>query len=283
MFISVKRHEREKQELIDASNRLTDAILKSSAQGLFLLDAKDKIQPQVSALAGHAVSAPGFRQSQLRETDRAAGHGQDPERGAHLHRRACSTRRDAPSGPDASPIRCRTSKSAWPMPTAASTPRTTRSSSAPSSSREPRAWLVRVTDITAARADSSASSRICARRCRPRARSCAASCKSGGARFAALAAANRRLDEDHQRGAEEAGARGTTRFATSSRRRSRRSIGCGAMPPRSSSPALEAAARLVRGLAARIAQPRLVERQRFPAAGGQARPALWAVRAAALA
>jgi two-component system, chemotaxis family, sensor kinase CheA len=48
MFISLKRHEREKQELIGASNRLTDAILKGSAQGLFLLDAKDKILPQVS-------------------------------------------------------------------------------------------------------------------------------------------------------------------------------------------------------------------------------------------
>jgi signal transduction histidine kinase len=53
MFISLKRHEREKQELIGASNRLTDAILKSSAQGLFLLDAKDKVLPQVSmSLAG---------------------------------------------------------------------------------------------------------------------------------------------------------------------------------------------------------------------------------------
>src|SRR5258708_22476612 len=49
MFISVKRHEREKQDLIGASSRLTDALLKSSAQGLFLLDAKDKILPQVSA------------------------------------------------------------------------------------------------------------------------------------------------------------------------------------------------------------------------------------------
>jgi hypothetical protein len=48
MFISLKRHEREKQELLGASNRLTDAILKSSAQGLFLLDAKDKVLPQVS-------------------------------------------------------------------------------------------------------------------------------------------------------------------------------------------------------------------------------------------
>jgi signal transduction histidine kinase len=48
MFISVKRHEREKQELIGVGNRLTDAILQGSAQGLFLLDAKDKILPQVS-------------------------------------------------------------------------------------------------------------------------------------------------------------------------------------------------------------------------------------------
>ena len=49
MFISVKRHEREKQELIGASNRLTDAILKGSAQGLFLVDAKGKLLPQVSS------------------------------------------------------------------------------------------------------------------------------------------------------------------------------------------------------------------------------------------
>ncbi len=48
MFITVKRHEREKQELIGASNRLTDAILKSSEQGLFLLDPKGRILPRVS-------------------------------------------------------------------------------------------------------------------------------------------------------------------------------------------------------------------------------------------
>ncbi|HEY2463753.1 MAG TPA: ATP-binding protein [Steroidobacteraceae bacterium] len=52
MFISVKRHEREKQELINASNRLTDAILKTSSIGLFLMDSKGKIQPQVSASLG---------------------------------------------------------------------------------------------------------------------------------------------------------------------------------------------------------------------------------------
>jgi two-component system, chemotaxis family, sensor kinase CheA len=52
MFISVKRHEREKQELAGASSRLTEAILKGSAQGLFLLDPKGKILPQVSASLG---------------------------------------------------------------------------------------------------------------------------------------------------------------------------------------------------------------------------------------
>jgi two-component system, chemotaxis family, sensor kinase CheA len=49
MFITVKRHQREKQDLIGASNRLTDAILKGSPQGLFLIDAKGKLLPQVSS------------------------------------------------------------------------------------------------------------------------------------------------------------------------------------------------------------------------------------------
>lgn len=48
MFITAKRHEREKQELLDASNRITEAMFEHSEQGLFLLDAKDKIQPQFS-------------------------------------------------------------------------------------------------------------------------------------------------------------------------------------------------------------------------------------------
>ena len=47
MFITVKRHEREKQELA-VSNRLIDGILKHSDQGAFLLDGRDKILPQVS-------------------------------------------------------------------------------------------------------------------------------------------------------------------------------------------------------------------------------------------
>jgi two-component system chemotaxis sensor kinase CheA len=48
MFITAKRHEREKQELLGASNRLTEAILANSEQGLLLIDGTNKIQPQVS-------------------------------------------------------------------------------------------------------------------------------------------------------------------------------------------------------------------------------------------
>ncbi len=48
MFFT-KRPERDKQELASPYHRLTDAILKSSSLGLFLLDSKDRIQPQVSS------------------------------------------------------------------------------------------------------------------------------------------------------------------------------------------------------------------------------------------
>jgi hypothetical protein len=48
MFISVKRHEREKQELIGANNRFTDAVLRHASQGLFLLDSKDTVLLPVS-------------------------------------------------------------------------------------------------------------------------------------------------------------------------------------------------------------------------------------------
>jgi len=48
MFISLKRHEREIQDLLGSSTRLTDAILKGSPQGLFLLDSKDKVLSQIS-------------------------------------------------------------------------------------------------------------------------------------------------------------------------------------------------------------------------------------------
>lgn len=60
MFISVKRHEREKQDLLNVSNRLTDAILKTSAIGLFLMDSKGRIQPQVSTSLGTLLRRQDF-------------------------------------------------------------------------------------------------------------------------------------------------------------------------------------------------------------------------------
>jgi two-component system chemotaxis sensor kinase CheA len=60
MFITVKRHEREKQELIRASSRLTDAILKTSSLGLLLLDSNGKILPQVSHHIGALLRRQDF-------------------------------------------------------------------------------------------------------------------------------------------------------------------------------------------------------------------------------
>jgi two-component system, chemotaxis family, sensor kinase CheA len=49
MFITRKQHEREKQELVSASNRITDAILANADQGLFILDSRNRVLPQISA------------------------------------------------------------------------------------------------------------------------------------------------------------------------------------------------------------------------------------------
>ena len=86
MFISAKRHEREKQELLEASNRITEAILQNSDQGLFLLDAKDRIQPQVSRSPRDAVSPSGFLEPEPGEAGGAAGDREAALRGAHSHR-----------------------------------------------------------------------------------------------------------------------------------------------------------------------------------------------------
>jgi signal transduction histidine kinase len=51
MFMSVKRHERESQAVVAAHTRLTDLLLKHMAQGMFLIDAADKIQPPMSQSA----------------------------------------------------------------------------------------------------------------------------------------------------------------------------------------------------------------------------------------
>jgi two-component system, chemotaxis family, sensor kinase CheA len=48
MFITRTRHEREKQELANESNRISDAVLRSTDQGLFFLDARNRVLPQIS-------------------------------------------------------------------------------------------------------------------------------------------------------------------------------------------------------------------------------------------
>lgn len=60
MFISAKRHEREKQELRAAGNRLIDAILASTEQGLFMIDAQGRLQAQVSHALGPLLRRASF-------------------------------------------------------------------------------------------------------------------------------------------------------------------------------------------------------------------------------
>jgi chemotaxis protein histidine kinase CheA len=48
MLITRTRHEREKQELLSASHRVIDAILRNTDQGLFFLDARNRVLPQTS-------------------------------------------------------------------------------------------------------------------------------------------------------------------------------------------------------------------------------------------
>ena len=94
------------------------------------------------------------------------------------------------------------------MPTARSTPPITRSSSIRSTLEDDaRMWLVRVTDITA-HVQIDARTRGTAGQVQTQGEILRSVLHMGGARFAALFAANRRLDEDHQLGPEEAGARG---------------------------------------------------------------------------
>ena len=152
MFISVKRHEREKQDLIGASNRLTDALLKSSAQGLFLLDAKDKILPQVSSSL-----AALFRRQNFTNLSFEKLIGPLVTAKTLTVIRAFVTRLlDAPAPSNSgqsSPLRDNPLQDVEVRLTNTDGTFETAHYSfefhAVDPSREPRAWLVRVTDITA--------------------------------------------------------------------------------------------------------------------------------------
>src|SRR5258708_3525634 len=149
MFISVKRHEREKQDLIGASNRLTDALLKSSAQGLFLLDAKDRILPQVSASL-----AALFRRQDFTNLSFEKLIGPLVSAKTLSVVRAFITRLlDAPSSGQSNPLQdnplhdveVRLANADGAFETA----HYSFEFHAVDLAREPRAWLVSVTDITA--------------------------------------------------------------------------------------------------------------------------------------
>jgi two-component system chemotaxis sensor kinase CheA len=152
MFISVKRHEREKQDLIGASNRLTDVFLKSSAQGLFLLDAKDKILPQVSTSLAALFRRQDFRNLSFEKLIAPLVTAKS----LSVIRAFVTRLLDAPSlsnSGQSNPlqdnplqdIEVRLANGDGTFETA----HYSFEFHAVDSSREPREWLVRVTDITA--------------------------------------------------------------------------------------------------------------------------------------
>jgi two-component system, chemotaxis family, sensor kinase CheA len=147
MFISVKRHEREKQDVIGASNRLTDAILKSSVQGMFLLDARDKVQPQVSASLAALFRRQDFTNTSFEKllTPLVSAKTLSAVRG-FMTRLFDATVAFDPGLPN--PLEDVEVRLVRPDGTF-ETAHYSFDFHAVDSGREPRAWLVRVTDITA--------------------------------------------------------------------------------------------------------------------------------------
>ncbi len=275
MFITVKRHEREKQELISASNRLTDAILKTSSHRAVsagcqgqdstagfaslgtLFRRQDFSNLSFEKLIGPLVSA-----KTLSVVRTYIARLLEPARGESAASQSAAGRRSAPAR----------------MPMAAS-PRAHYSIrihgvEIPS---EPRTLAGPGQRHHRAGAAACANWRICAQRAHPRRNSAQ---RAAGRRHALrrVPAKNRRGDEDHQQRVEEAGTRGRRVSPASSKRPWTKSIAYGATLPRSNSTGLQAAAREFEDCAAGIAQPRNPERQRFPAPGRQARLAVRPIR-----
>jgi two-component system chemotaxis sensor kinase CheA len=147
MFISLKRHEREKQQLIGASNRLTDAIMKSSAQGLFLLDPADKILPQVSMSLAALFRRQDFTNLSFEKLIGPLVTAKT----LSLARTFVTRLLDAAAPSDAAhenPLQDIEVRLANPDGTF-ETAHYSFEFNAVDFPREPRAWLVRVTDITA--------------------------------------------------------------------------------------------------------------------------------------
>ncbi len=147
MFISVKRHEREKQDLIGASNRLTDAILKSSVQGLFLLDAKDGIQSQVSGSLAAMFRRQDFNNSSFEKliAPLVTAKTLSAARAFMTRLSDGAPAVDAAQANSLPDVEVRLANADGSFDTA----HYSFDFHAVHSGQEPRAWLVRVTDITA--------------------------------------------------------------------------------------------------------------------------------------
>lgn len=146
MFITRKRHEREKQELAAAGTRLTDAILQSVSPGVFMLDARDKILPQVSASLTDLFRRSDFRNLAFEKlltpivTAKILGAARK-----HLSLLRESAAGDAVDSGPFSDIEVRLTNADGSFETAHYAFEFTRLA-APA---EPAIWLVEVTDITA--------------------------------------------------------------------------------------------------------------------------------------
>lgn len=146
MFISVKRHEREKQELLGANNRFTDAVLKHAGQGLFLLDSKDTVLLPVS----HTLTVQFRRQDFTNLTFEKLLAPLVTAKTLTVVRNyiAALLKGDEPPAEPVNPL----SDVAVRLPTPQGSSEAAHYSfefDPVSSPDEPRVWLVRVTDITA--------------------------------------------------------------------------------------------------------------------------------------
>ena len=146
MFISVKRHERELQQLMASSNRLTEAVLKSSELGLFLLDAKHRIQPQMSRAMTQLFRREDFTNLSLEKlfAPLVSAKTLSAVR-AWLARLLEGTQNDAPCADPLQDLEVRLPNQDGSFDSAHYAVAFT----AIDQDTQPRAWLVRVSDITA--------------------------------------------------------------------------------------------------------------------------------------
>ena len=184
MFISLKRYEREKQDLIGASSRLTDAILKSTAQGIFLIDARGRIQPQVSNSLATLFRRTDFSNLTFEKLIAPIVSAKTMSAARSHIARLLETSPRTAAGEDSNPLQDVAVKLANPDGTS-ETAHFAFDFKAVNEANEPPAWLVRVTDITA-RVEQNRELEDLRERMRTLAEILRSVLQTGGARFAAF-------------------------------------------------------------------------------------------------